>query len=147
MSRNDCEAVIQLHRAYRPRRRTGRGFLTGTVFLDASLLLIAFVLATSPFVKKPGILLDLPRTGEAGGIRATDLVLSICNDGLYFLNDQQVAPEHLLEDLQFARKIHPDAALVLEADQSLSQSATLAVYNDAAKAGFLQIFIATRPTP
>ena len=87
MNRNDCEAVLYLHRMFRPRRRTGRGFLTGTVFLDAALLVSAFVLATSPFVRQPGILVDLPVSTQAEGILFHDMVLSIPRDGLKEFTD------------------------------------------------------------
>jgi biopolymer transport protein ExbD len=143
MKRNDCEAVLYLHRSFRPRRRTGRGFLTGTVFLDAALLIAAFVLATSPFVQKPGIMLDLPVAEQARGIRANDRVLSICNNGMYFFNDQPVDPDNLLSALSAAASF--DAALILEADQALPQSTAMTIYDTAAKAGFRHVFIATRP--
>ena len=144
MNRNDCEAVLHLHRMFRPRRRTGRGFLTGTVFLDAALLIAAFVLATSPFVRKPGILLDLPVSTEAGGIRFNDMVLSISREGLLFFNDEQVPLERLEPVLRAAVQSQPGVALILEADQSIQQSTAAAVYDAAATAGFRQVFIATR---
>ena len=144
MNRNDCEAVLHLHRMFRPRRRTGRGFLTGTVFLDAALLIAAFVLATSPFVRQPGILLDLPVSTQAGGIRFNDMVLSISRTGLLFFNDEQVTLERLEPALRAAAQAHPGVALILESDQSIQQSTATAVYDAAAAAGFRQVFIATR---
>lgn len=145
MNRNDCEAILHLHRTFRPRRRTGRGFLTGTVFLDASMLIVAFVLAASHFVEKPGIMLDLPVAGQTEGIRPNDMVLSICNDGLFFFNDQPVQRNGLLSALRAAAQKNPGAALILEADQTLPQSTAIAVYDAASEAGFRQVFIATRP--
>lgn len=145
MSRNQCEAVIHLNRVYRPRRQTGRGFLSGTVFLDAALLIVAFVLATASFVETPGIMLDLPVAGQVQGIHAGDMILSIRNDGLTFFNDQPVDPEALLPALRAGLREHPGAALILEADQTLPQSTAMAIYDAAAEAGFLHVFIATRP--
>jgi len=144
MNRNDCEAVLYLHRAFRPRRRTGRGFLTGTVFLDASLLLGAFILATSAFVLKPGIALDLPVAERSGGIRFNDMVLKITCEGLLFFNDEQVTLNGLEPALRSALEKRPGITLILEADASVSQATTAAVYDAAAAAGFRQIFIATQ---
>lgn len=146
MNPNDCEAVLNLHRSFRPRRRTGRGFLIGTVFLDVALLLVAFILAVSPFVKKPGVVLDLPVAQQTRGIRPNDLVLSICNDHLFFFNDQPLVPDQLQSRLRAAAQRHPRSALILEADQTLPQSIALTVYDAAAAAGFRQVFIATRPS-
>ncbi|HKL22499.1 MAG TPA: biopolymer transporter ExbD [Tichowtungia sp.] len=147
MNRNDCEAVLHLHRMFRPRRRTGRGFLTGTVFLDAALLISAFVLATSPFVRQPGILVDLPVSTQAEGIRFHDMVLSIPRDGLIFFNDERVSLDRLEDALRTAAQSHPGAALILEADPATPQSTTIAIYDAATAAGFRQVLIATRTAP
>ncbi len=146
MNRNDCEALLYLHRAFRPRRRTGRGFLTGTVFLDVALLMAAFVLATTPFVLKPGIAIDLPVAGHSAGIRFNDKVLKITGEGLLFFNDEQVSLDTLEDAFRTAIEERPDSALILEADASVSQATAAAVYNAAAAAGFRQIFIATQKT-
>ena len=148
MNRNDCEAVLHLHRIFRPRRRTGRGFLTGTVFLNAALLFSAFVLVTSHFVLKPGITLDLPVASQTEGIQFNDMVLSISREGLFFFNDEQVQSAQLESVLRKAADERPGIALILEADATTPQASAAAVYDAAARAGFRQIFIATRsPAP
>ena len=144
MNRNDCEAVLHLHRTFLPRRRTGRGFLAGTVFLDAALLISAFILATTPFVLKPGIALDLPVASQTSGIRADDKVLTITREGFFFFNDEQVMPAELESKLREATGPRTDLALILEADRSTQQSTLSAIYDAAARAGFRQIFIATQ---
>ena len=146
MSRNDCEAVLNLHRTFRPRRRTGRGFLTGTLFLDVAFLVTAFTLATSSFVRKPGIVLTLPTATQTESIRITDLVLRITRDGMFFFNDELVTQQRLKSALNIAAEKQPDVALILEADQDIQQSTLTAIYDAAAQAGFRQIFIATQNT-
>jgi biopolymer transport protein ExbD len=144
MNRNDSEAVLHLHRTFLPRRQTGRGFLTGTVFLDAALLLVSFVLAESHFVLKPGILIDLPVTSQTESIQFNDMVLSISREGLFFFNDEQVQPSALEAVLRAAVQERPGIALILEADAVTPQSSIAAIYDAAALAGFRQVFIATR---
>jgi biopolymer transport protein ExbD len=144
MNRNDCEAVLHLHRRFRPRRRTGRGFLTGTVFLDAALLLCAFVLATSPFVLKPGIVVELPLSKQASGIRFNDCVLTITPQGRMFFNDELVALARLEDELRQKAQQAPNASLILQADQSVDQSVISTIYDAAASAGFRKILIATQ---
>lgn len=144
MNRNDCEAVLRLHRTFLPRRRTGRGFLTATVFLNAALLFSAFVLAISPFVLKPGIRLELPVATQVDGIRFDDMMLRIPREGFIFFNDEQVQPADLESVLRAAVQERPGTVLILEADRSVPQSSAVAVYDAAARAGFQQIFIATQ---
>lgn len=144
MSRNDCEAVLHLHRSFRPRRRTGRGFLTGTVFLDAAMLLSAFVLATTPFVLKPGIAIDLPVASKTSGIRFNDMVLNITTEGRFFFDDSLITPDQLETALTEAQQRRPESALILQADRSTSQATVTKIYEAAERAGFRQIFIATQ---
>ncbi len=142
MNRENCETVLHLHRRFLPRRRTGRGFLTGTVFLDAALLLIAFVLALSPFVLKPGITVNLPQAAPATGIRFHDMVLTVTPDGQMFFNDERVQPDRLEEALREGAAAHSGAALILQMDQTLPQTEAVVLYDAAARAGFRQVFIA-----
>jgi biopolymer transport protein ExbD len=144
MNRNDCEAVLHLHRTFLPRRRTGRGFLTGTVFLDAALLFSAFILTTSHFVLKPGITINLPVASQTTGIQFNDMVLSISREGLIFFNDELVKASDLESVLRAAVQERPGIALILEADTSTPQTTAASVYDAAALAGFRQVFIATR---
>jgi biopolymer transport protein ExbD len=144
MKRNDCEAVLHLNRTFLPRRRTGRGFLTGTVFLDAALLIAAFVLATAPFVLQPGIEIDLPSAGQTDGIQYNDSVLRITRNGTFFFNDEPLDPAGLKTALRDGAKTNPGAALILEADRSATQATVSTVYEAAAEAGFRKLFIATR---
>jgi biopolymer transport protein ExbD len=147
MNRNNCEAVLHLHRTFLPRRRTGRGFLTGTVFLNAALLFSAFVLVTSHFVLKPGILLELPAASQTESIQFNDMVLSISREGLFFFNDEQLQSAQLESVLRAAVQERPGVALILEADAATPLTSATAVYDAAARAGFRQIFIATRNAP
>lgn len=144
MNRNDCEAILHLHRSFLPRRRTGRGFLTGVVFLDAALLICAFILTAGPFVLKPGIALDLPASSQAAGIRVDDKVLTITREGLLFFNDEQITLADMETRFREAAATRPGPALILEADRATAQSTVSAIYDAAARAGFRQIFIATR---
>lgn len=142
-----CEEVLHLHRTFRPRRRTGRGFLTGTVFLDAALLFSAFVLAISPFVRKPGIELELPIARESAGIRHSDRVLSITRTGLFFFNDEQILPGQLDAVFRVSVEERPGAALIVEAHHATPQSTLASVYDAASRSGFSRILIATRSGP
>ena len=144
MNRNDCEAVLHLHRSFRPRRQTGRGFLAGTVFLDTALLIAGFILLTAPFVLKPGIIIDLPVASQTTGIRFNDMVLSISREGLLFFNDEQVTLDGLEGAFHIAIEKRPGIALILEADASVSQATATTIYDAAAAAGFRQVFIATQ---
>lgn len=145
MNRNDCEAVLYLHRTFRPRRRTGRGFLVGVTFFDAALLFVAFVLATSPFVLQPGVRIDLPVAEQTDGIQMIDRVLSVSKNGRIFFNDEQLSIGSLGNALKRALLEHPGGALILEADNTTPQNTLITIYDTASAAGYRQIFIATQP--
>lgn len=144
MNRNDCEAVLHLHRTFLPRRRTGRGFLTGIVFLDAALLIAAFVLALSPFVLKPGISIDLPSAANTDSISQIHPTLRITSDGTIFFDDRMFELPGIAQALKVRVQQTGDSILILETDQTVPQAMLTAVYDAAAQAGFQKVFIATQ---
>ncbi|MBM4151913.1 MAG: hypothetical protein FJ220_00095 [Kiritimatiellaceae bacterium] len=144
MSRNSCNSILRLHRTFLPHRQVKHGFFTGTVFLDAALLFVAFTLATAHFVLKPGITLNLPVTSQAESIQFNDMVLSITREGLLFFNDEQVQSSELEAVLQSAVQERPGIALILQADAVTDQQTLATIYNAASLAGFRQVFVATR---
>jgi len=145
MKCNECEAVFYLHRHFRPRRRTGRGFLVGVTFLDAALLIVAFVLLTSPFVLKPGIRIRLPEAGAVEGVRFNHMVLSVSGEGILFFNDELLTLDEIENAFRAAREKRTDIELIIEADAVIPQEMIITIYDRARRAGIQSIFIATQP--
>lgn len=130
-------------RRFKPTRRPAGVFTIGTAFCDASLLALAFFLAVSPFVLQPGINIALPRADFVGGARFDSMVLSISRGGWYYFNDERMDAEDLAGELARAAQLHPDAPLIIEADESVRHALVVAAWNAAVEAGISEVSIAT----
>jgi biopolymer transport protein ExbD len=93
---------------------------------DIVLLLLVFFLLTSSFIPQFGIRVNLPQTDSAATTDDQYVTVVITDKGEYFVGQERVAPEALLEEIQ--RSIGDRTALVLRADQeaTVGQFATVA---------------------
>lgn len=130
-------------RRFKPTRKPGGVFSIATAFCDASLLALAFFLAASPFVLQPGINMSLPTSSFVGGARFGSMVLSITRSGRFYFNDEQIESAGLGTALAEAAGQHPDAPLIIEADENVPHARMVEAWNAAAEAGIREISMAT----
>jgi len=131
-------------RKFRPTRKPAGVFVSSIAFCDASMLVLAFFLAVSPFVLQPGINITLPASPFTGGARFGSLVMSITRGGSYYYNDERVAEERLTEVLARSAAERPGYPLIIEADESVEHRAVIRAWNAALEAGITEVSIATR---
>jgi len=131
-------------RTFRPGRRPAGIFSASIAFCDASLLVLAFFLAVSPFVLQPGINITLPASPFTGGAQFGSMVLSITRGGWFYFNDDRLDEDRLGAALEAAAIANPDTPLIIEADERASHGAVVAAWNAALGAGISEVSIATR---
>jgi biopolymer transport protein ExbD len=112
-------------------------------FCDASLLVLAFFLAVSPFVLQPGININLPQSPFTGGARFDAMVLSITRGGWFYFNDERLDAARLTEALKASAAGHPGAPLIIEADREVMHGWVVEAWSAAMEAGIDQVSIAT----
>jgi len=132
-------------RHFKPTRKPAGIFITSIVFADASLIALAFFLATSPFVVQPGINIQLPPSPFSGGARFGDLVLAITPGGNYYFEDERLDLTALTKSLRRAIGQNPNATLIIEADKRVPHGDIISAWNAAQEAGITTISIATQP--
>lgn len=116
----DPHAKSKALRRFKPTRRRAGLFCMVASFFDASLLVLAFFLVTSPVVLQPGMNIVLPQmTSFGGGARLGAMILSIPRGGGYYFNNERVGMDRLRVELEKAVKEHPDAPLIIEADKEV----------------------------
>ncbi len=130
-------------RRFKPRCRHAGAFPGGVMFLDVALALLGFFLVSSPFVKQPGINLQLPRSPFTGGARFGSMLLSISHDGAFFYRDERMDSERLYEVLAQAVAEDEKAVLIIEADERARHGAVVEAWNAALAAGVAEISLAT----
>ena len=107
---------------------------------DIVLLLLIFFLLTSSFIPQFGIQVALPRAEASAPMEDQYVTVAITEDGRFYVNQNQVAREELLQALQEAREDR--TALVLRADENATVGQFAAVANYA-KALDLRVLMAT----
>lgn len=133
-------------RRFKPTRKPAGVFVIGVALSDASLLVLAFFLAVSPFVLQPGINITLPESTFSGGARFSSMVLSITRGGWFFFNDERLDSGSLPVALEKAVADFPAATLIIEADERVAHGSVVEAWNAALAAGISEVSIATRIT-
>ena len=107
---------------------------------DIVLLLLVFFLLTSSFIPQFGVEVTLPKTQTAAPTKEQFVTVIITKDGTFYVEQQQVRKEQLLEAIH--RVIGDKVYLVLRADED-SQIKHLATVGSIANALGLKFKLAT----
>ena len=130
-------------RRFKPSLKPAGIFSISVVFSDATLLVLAFFLAVSPFVLQPGINIKLPASPFTGGARFGSMVLSVTRGDWFYFNDERLDISRLGVVLEAASVENPGAPLIIEADERATHGAVVAAWNAALSAGISEVSMAT----
>jgi len=140
----DPHKKSQQLRRFKPSRKPAGVFTISIALCDASLMVLAFFLAVSPFVMQPGINITLPESSFTGGARFGSMVLSISRGGWFYFNDERLDAARLPDALEASVKENPGAPLIIEADERVPHGTVVEAWNAALGAGISEVSIATR---
>ena len=107
---------------------------------DIVLLLLIFFLLTSSFIPQFGIQVNLPQAQTSAPMEDRYVSVAITSDGRYYVNQDLVPREQLLDAIREARGTH--TALVLRADEEATVG-QFAVVANLAKALDMRVLMAT----
>lgn len=132
------------YRRFKPTRRPAGVVVTSLAFVDAALLLLAFLICVSPFVLQPGVRLRLPASPFSGGVPFRSMVVAIPQDGRFFFNDRMLNESGLVEAFRSAMNHEAPEVLIIEADEGVTHGTVINVWNAALEAGVPEVSIATQ---
>jgi len=130
-------------RRFKPTRKPAGIFCVSVAFADATLLVLGFFLAVSPFVLQPGINIHLPASPFVGGARFGSMVLSITRGGWFYFNDERFDAPRLAKALRVSAAANPGMPLIIEADERVPHGTVVEAWNAALDAGIAEVSIAT----
>ncbi len=113
---------------------------------DIVLLLLIFFLLSSSFVVLPGIRVQLPRAETAEVDHKRDVVISLTDAGVIYLNNEVVTTEALPPKLSDLLNKASDRVVVINADRNVQLQLAVQVMDIAKGAGASRFLIATQPT-
>lgn len=129
---------------YRPNSKTLKFDLTPLI--DVVFQLLIFFMLTTTFINvESGVKVDLPTGDFAAVSEKRNVVVTITENNVLYLNNRLVDPNYLIEKLREETKDSPNPLVVLEADQNVTHGKVVRVMDLIKKSGIERIAIATKP--
>ena len=121
------------------------GEINVTPFVDVMLVLLVIFMVTAPMMVQ-GQNVDLPRAeGEPLTPGENQMILSITNDGTYFINETPIAAEELNPKLAAIAEANPNQDIFVKADGKVPYELVAKLIGAAKQAGIPRVGTVTQP--
>ena len=122
------------------------GRIDAAPMINVVLLLLVFLLLSSPFVLQSGFgLVEIPAARGPKNVSLQELVITISRDNLLFFKNQPTTLAQLPELLRNAAGETRNPELIIKADRQVGYDTLIKVIDSAFDAGISAINLATRP--
>ncbi|VAX34875.1 Biopolymer transport protein ExbD/TolR [hydrothermal vent metagenome] len=108
--------------------------------IDVVFQLLVFFMLTSTF-SNPAIQLDLPKAVASDEVQQENVVISIDENGLIFLNEQSTSVDAFKDDLRILLKKMDKKSVNIKGDQDMPYKHFVQIMDLAKQAGAIQINI------
>ena len=109
------------------------------------LVLTFFIFGVFSMTIQRGILVDLPWASTAASTKEEAVPVSVTADGAVLLRDEPVSLAQLAERMRVEGARHPDALVLVNADQAARHGLVIAVLDAVREAGLVRVTFATEP--
>ena len=121
------------------------GRIDAAPMINVVLLLLVFLLLSSPFVLQSGYgLVEMPIARGPKNVSLQELVITISRDNLLFFKNQPTTAAKLPEQLRRAAAEMRNPELIIKADRQVGYDTLIQVIDSAFDAGIAAINLATR---
>lgn len=121
------------------------GEINVTPFVDVMLVLLVIFMVTAPMMVQ-GQNVDLPRAeGEPLTPGENQMILSITNDGTYFINETPIPAEDLNPKLAAIAEANPNQDIFVKADGKVPYELVAKLIGAAKQAGIPRVGLVTQP--
>lgn len=132
------------------QRRSRRTPLVQIVsMIDVMFFLVTFLMLFATFESTPdGIQVDLPKAASAQEQPATELIITITKDGVFYVNDRHATLEGLKDAVRQAVASSPQVVAVIRADREAVWESIMSAMDAVSEVGGSSLsFSAERPRP
>jgi len=117
-----------------------------TPLIDVVFQLLIFFMLTTTFINvESGVKVDLPSGDFAAVNEKRNIVVTVTENNVLYLNNSLVDPNQLSEKVKNELDNNPNSLVVLEADQNVTHGKVVRVMDLIKKGGAERIAIATKP--
>lgn len=121
------------------------GEINVTPFVDVMLVLLVIFMVTAPMMVQ-GQNVDLPRAeGEPLTPGENQMILSITDDGTYFINETPIPAEELNPKLAAIAEANPNQDIFVKADGQVPYELVAKLIGAAKQAGIPRVGLVTQP--
>ena len=118
-----------------------KGQLDIAPLIDVVFLLLIFFMLTSSYIFQPGIKINLPKAVTSEAIHEQNLIITINDKDLIYLNNRLLTLKQLKSHLKNAAT--EDRPLLIKADRKASLGKVVQIWDMCRETGLTQINIAT----
>jgi len=119
-----------------------------TSLVDVLFLLIIFFTVTTTFATTGGIDVNLPQASSQRQLEKVEKLFVVINkEGASFIEGERMTDSELINRFRDLAKVHEDALIIVEADQTTSHGRVVTVMDMAQSVGLKRLAIATEHKP
>jgi biopolymer transport protein ExbD len=111
-------------------------------FTDLVLVLLVIFMVTTPFLFQGNFQVKLPKVAAPSPNLPETITLTVTEGDKIYLNDKEIAPEDLVNQLITLVRTKPDALVMINADKNVSHGTVVGVMSKAYLAGITKLGIA-----
>lgn len=129
---------------FRDTKRDTNIIINITPLIDVVFILLIFFAVTTSFVTPTSIKMDLPKAKGEAVEDKKNIRVAVDSTGALFIDGESIKDDELESKLKTLKDIHPEATVIIEADEKAMHGKVVFVIDKAKSADYTKFAIATK---
>ncbi len=129
---------------FRDTKRDTNIIINITPLIDVVFILLIFFAVTTSFVTPTSIKMDLPKAKGEAVEDKKNIRVAVDSTGALFIDGESIKDDELESRLKTLKDIHPEATVIIEADEKAMHGKVVFVIDKAKSADYTKFAIATK---
>lgn len=129
---------------FRDTKRDTNIIINITPLIDIVFILLIFFAVTTSFVTPTSIKMDLPKAKGEAVEDKKNIRVAVDSTGALFIDGESIKDDELESRLKTLKDIHPEATVIIEADEKAMHGKVVFVIDKAKSADYAKFAIATK---
>ena len=129
---------------FRDTKRDTNIIINITPLIDVVFILLIFFAVTTSFVTPTSIKMDLPKAKGEAVEDKKNIRVAVDSTGALFIDGESIKDDELESRLKTLKDIHPEATVIIEADEKAMHGKVVFVIDKAKSVDYTKFAIATK---
>lgn len=129
---------------FRDTKRDTNIIINITPLIDIVFILLIFFAVTTSFVAPTSIKMDLPKAKGEAVEDKKNIRVAVDSAGALYIDGESIKDDELESRLKTLKDIHPEATVIIEADEKAMHGKVVFVIDKAKSADYAKFAIATK---